>query len=168
VAAVVAVAALYALFSAPRVPPPLGRGSSAPDFELPRLAGGAPIALSALRGEVVLVNFWATWCKPCEDEMPAMQRLYSALHDEGFQLLAVSVDDEPGVVVEFNERLALTFPILMDREGTVSHRYQVRAMPSTFFVDQAGVIQEVTLGGPMTRAFIESQVTSLLASGGNE
>lgn len=146
VAAVVAVAALFALFSAPRIPPPLGRGSRAPDFELPRLSGGAPIALSALRGEVVLVNFWATWCKPCEDEMPAMQRLYGALHDEGFQLLAVSVDDEPGVVVEFNDRLALTFPILMDTDKRVALVYQTYRFPESFLVGRDGRVVERYVG----------------------
>jgi len=146
VAAAVAAAAFFALFSAPRIPPPLGRGSSAPDFELPRLSGGAPIALSALRGEVVLVNFWATWCKPCEDEMPAMQRLYGALHGEGFQLLAVSVDDEPGVVVEFNNRLALTFPILMDTDKRVAQVYQTYRFPESFLVGRDGRVVERYVG----------------------
>ncbi len=146
VAAAVAVGALYALFSAPRVPPPLGRGGSAPDFELPRLGGGAPIALSALRGEVVLVNFWATWCKPCEDEMPAMQRLYSALHQEGFQLLAISVDDDPDAVVEFNDRLALTFPILMDSDKRVAQLYQTYRFPESFLVDREGRVVERYVG----------------------
>lgn len=146
VAAVVAVAVLFALFSAPRVPPPLGRGSDAPDFELPRLAEGAPISLSALRGEVVLLNFWATWCKPCEDEMPAMQRLYGALHDEGFQLLAVSVDDEPGVVAEFRDRLNLTFPILMDSDKRVAQAYQTYRFPESFLVGRDGRVVERYVG----------------------
>jgi cytochrome c biogenesis protein CcmG/thiol:disulfide interchange protein DsbE len=68
----------------------------------------------------------------------------------------------------FADQMGLTFPILMDRDGSVSARYQVNGLPSTFFVDRAGVVQNVTLGGPMTAAFIESQVTSLLATDGGE
>jgi peroxiredoxin len=146
VAAVVAVAALYALFSAPRVPPPLGRGSSAPDFELPRLAGGAPIALSALRGEVVLVNFWATWCKPCEDEMPAMQRLYETLAPEGFEMVAISVDESAEDVEAFRERLGVGFPILLDPDQSVSRRYQTTGFPESLLVDRDGRIIERYVG----------------------
>jgi peroxiredoxin len=148
-------------------PPSPQAGFAAPDFTLER-RDGETISLSDLHGQVVLVNFWATWCPPCRAEMPAIQGVYDAYRDQGFVVLAVDVGEGDAQVAAFADEQGLTFPILMDREGTVSHRYQVRAMPSTFFVDQAGVIQEVTLGGPMTEAFIESQVTSLLAGGGNE
>ena len=94
----------------------------------------------------MLVNFWATWCKPCEDEMPAMQRLSGALHDEGFQLLAVSVDDEPDVVVEFNNRLGLTFPILMDTEKRVAQVYQTYRFPESFLVGRDGRVVERYIG----------------------
>ncbi|HEY5658261.1 MAG TPA: TlpA disulfide reductase family protein [Myxococcota bacterium] len=146
VAAAVAVAALFALFASPRVPAPLGRGSSAPDFELPRISEGAPISLAALRGEVILVNFWATWCKPCEDEMPAMQRLYGALHEQGFQLLAISVDDDREPVVEFSERLGLSFPILFDADKRVAQAYQTYRFPESFLVDRDGRVVERYIG----------------------
>ena len=148
-------------------PPSPQAGFAAPDFTL-ETPDGETISLSDLRGQVVLVNFWATWCPPCRAEMPAIQGVYDAYREQGFVVLAVDVGEGDAQVAAFADERGLTFPILMDREGTVSHQYQVRAMPSTFFVDQAGVIQEVTLGGPMTRAFIESQVTSLLAGGGDK
>ena len=85
------------IFLSEEVPPVLGRGSVAPDFSLPALSS-PNLSLSQYKGDVVLVNFWATWCKPCEEEMPAMERLYQALHDEGFELIAVSVDDKLEVV----------------------------------------------------------------------
>jgi len=146
VAGVIAVAALIAIFSGERVPPPLGRGSAAPDFDLPRVSGGAPVSLSGLRGEVVLVNFWATWCKPCEDEMPAMERLYGSLKDQGFELLAISEDDEPELVTEFRERLALTFPILLDLDRSAAQAYQTYRFPESFLIDRDGQVVERYIG----------------------
>ncbi|MDH3521298.1 MAG: TlpA family protein disulfide reductase [Myxococcales bacterium] len=146
VAGVVAGAALFALLSSPRTPPPLGRGSSAPDFALERLGGGASVSLSELRGQVVLINFWATWCKPCEDEMPAMERLYQTLRGEGFELLAISVDEQPEIVAQFRDRLSLSFPILLDEDRSVSQEYQTYRFPESFLVDRDGRVVERYVG----------------------
>jgi len=146
VTAAVAAALLFALLSAPDAPPPLGRGSDSPDFSLPRLGEGAPVSLAALRGKVVLVNFWATWCKPCEDEMPAMERLYAELAGEGFELLAVSVDEVEAEVIAFRDRLSLSFPILWDRDKRVSQIYQTYRFPETFLVGRDGVVVERYIG----------------------
>jgi cytochrome c biogenesis protein CcmG/thiol:disulfide interchange protein DsbE len=148
-------------------PPAPQAGFAAPDFSL-ETPDGATISLSDLRGQVVLVNFWATWCPPCRAEMPAIQGVYERYQDRGFSVLAVDVGEGDAQVAAFADQQGLTFPILLDRDTSVSNRYQVRAMPSTFFIDQSGTIQEVTLGGPMSEAFIESQVTGLLAEGGSE
>ncbi len=145
VAGAVAAAAVYALLGDLSMPAPLGRGSPAPDFELPDL-DGARVSLDGMRGRVVLLNFWATWCKPCEDEMPAMQQLYAALRPEGFELLAVSVDDEAAPVVEFQERLGLTFPILQDPKQEVSREYQTLRFPESFLIDPNGTIVERYVG----------------------
>lgn len=142
-------------------PPSPQAGFAAPDFTLETLDGGT-ISLADLRGQVVLINFWATWCPPCRAEMPAIQQVYDKYRDQGFTVLAVDVQESDGQVTAFIDQMELTFPILMDRDGSVFASYQVKALPSTFFVDRAGVIQDVTLGGPMTAAFIESQVTGLL------
>jgi len=95
--------------------------------------------------------------------MPAIQQVYERYRDQDFIVLAVNLQESDAQVAAFVGRLGLTFPILMDRDGDTFARYRVKALPSTFFVDQAGVIQNVTVGGPMSRAFIESQVASLLA-----
>jgi len=145
IAAAVAAAAVFALLSAPLTPPPLGRGSAAPDFDLPGLEGD-PVALHDLRGSVVLLNFWATWCKPCEDEMPAMQRLHDTLEGGDFALLAVSVDDERELVEAFRKRLGLGFPILLDPEQRVSELYQTFRYPETFLIDRDGEIVERYIG----------------------
>jgi peroxiredoxin len=144
---VLAAAVVFALWrSGQGAPDPVGRGTPAPPFTLDRL-DGAPVDLAALRGRVVLLNFWATWCQPCEEEMPAMERLYGALRDEGLELLAVSIDDEAEPVERFQERLGLSFPILLDPEKRVASAYQTFRFPETLLIDRRGVIVERYIGG---------------------
>ncbi len=119
--------------------PPADVGALAPDFTLPDL-DGTPIALGDRRGQVVLLNFWATWCKPCEEEMPAMERLYKDLAPEGFELLAVSVDDGQEEVLAFRDRMELTFPILFDPDKEAASRYQSFRYPETFLIDRDGLL----------------------------
>ena len=145
IAIAVALAAVVAVTTAPRTPPPLGRGGDAPPFDLPSLAG-TRVSLVALRGRVVLVNFWATWCKPCEDEMPAMGRLYESLRGDGFELLAISVDEPGEHVREFVERLAIQFPVLIDPDKRVAELYQTYRFPESFLVDRDGTIVERYIG----------------------
>jgi peroxiredoxin len=141
----VAAGAAFALFGVP-TEPPIGRGSPAPEFSLARLGDGGPVRLGDLRGRVVLVNFWATWCKPCEDEMPAMQRLYEALAGPGFELLAISVDEDASLVERFRDRLGLGFPILLDPEQRVAHAYQTFRFPETLLVGADGSVVERYVG----------------------
>jgi peroxiredoxin len=166
VAAAVAAAAAYALLGEVSTPPPLGRGSPAPAFALRDLEG-TTVSLDELRGRVVLVNFWATWCKPCEDEMPAMQQLYAALRGDGFELLAVSVDADRSLVEDFRDRLALSFPILLDPEQEASKAYQTYRFPESFLVDGKGTIVERYVGPRewASPAYVE-RVRRLLATGG--
>lgn len=119
---------------------PVGAGQPAPTFSLDRLGGGAPVDLASLRGRVVLLNFWATWCQPCEAEMPAMERLHRQLANTDFTLLAVSVDEDPAVVEAFRARLGLSFPILLDPRKRVSSSYQTYRYPETFLIDREGRI----------------------------
>jgi peroxiredoxin len=128
------------------VEPPLSRGSAAPAFDLPRLDGEGAIALADLGGEVALVNFWATWCKPCEEEMPAMERLYNELSSDGFQLVAIAVDEEADDVRRFQERLQVSFPILLDPEQSISRAYQTTGFPETLLVSADGEIVERYIG----------------------
>jgi peroxiredoxin len=127
------------------VPPPLEEGRPAPDFALPRLGGGE-VALSALRGKAVLVNFWATWCAPCEQEMPAMQRLYAQLAPRGLELLAISVDAGDAEVEAFRARLGLGFPILRDPDKRVASAYQSFRYPESFLIDPEGRLVERYIG----------------------
>jgi peroxiredoxin len=134
-----AAGALWVVFGAERPAPAVGEGHPAPDFTLPVLDGPEQ-SLSALRGRVVLLNFWATWCKPCEEEMPAMQRLHASLAGDDFALLAVSVDDGDEEVRAFRDRLALTFPILRDPEKRASGAYQTFRFPESWLIDRNGVV----------------------------
>ena len=147
-ALVVLAAGAGLILTSEGVPPPIGRGSAAPDFELPRLDDSSQVSLSSLRGQVVLLNFWATWCKPCEDEMPAMERLYRGLRSEDFELVAVSVDDEKerGVVREFRERMAISFPIALDPAKSVSQLYQTMGFPESLLIDRDGRVVERYVG----------------------
>lgn len=157
VALLLAGAAVFALLVSQDTPDPVGRGTPAPAFALEPAAGGAPIELAKLRGKVVLLNFWATWCEPCEAEMPAMQRLYRELRVEGFELLAISVDDTVEPVVAFQRRLGLDFPILHDPGKQVAEAYQTFRYPESLLVDRRGVIVERYIGGKEWdgRAYVE-------------
>jgi peroxiredoxin len=146
VGAAVAAAAVFAVVFGRGAPPPVGRGAPAPDFALERLADGASVRLSELRGRVVLVSFWATWCAPCEEEMPALERLYRELLPEGFELLAVSVDTDREVVRAFQQRLGISFPILLDPEQRVARDYQTFRFPESLLIDRDGFVIERYVG----------------------
>jgi cytochrome c biogenesis protein CcmG, thiol:disulfide interchange protein DsbE len=132
----------------------------APDFTLATPRGEA-VQLSALRGQVVLINVWATWCPPCRAEMPAIEAAYAQYHEQGFAVLAVNLQEDPGAVAAFMEEHRLTFPALLDSDGAVSANYQARVMPSSFFVDRSGVVRAV-YRGPMPRSVIAGTVEQLL------
>lgn len=142
-------------------------GYRAPDFTLPRLDGGE-VTLSDLRGQVVVVNFWATWCPPCRAEMPDLQRAYEERKDEGLTILAVNTtfQDSESSAAQFVQDLALDLPILLDRSGEMSRSYELRAMPTTLFIDRQGIVHEVILGGPMSEETIEQNLDQLLGAGG--
>jgi cytochrome c biogenesis protein CcmG, thiol:disulfide interchange protein DsbE len=145
-------------------PPPSAReGFSAPEFTL-ELLGGGQVTLSELRGKAVMVNLWASWCPPCRAEMPAIENVYRAYKDKGFEVLAINTTYQDGEAeaAAFAQNYSLTFPIPLDRTGAVSARYLLRALPSTFFVDRQGVIRSVVIGGPMSEATIASKLEDLL------
>ena len=139
------------------------QGFLAPDFTLQSLEGETYI-LSELRGQAVLVNLWATWCPPCRAEMPAIQKIYDEYKDQGFVVLALNMtyQDTPSAVLPFAQEYGLTFPILLETNGKVAERYQLRSLPSSFFIDRDGIIQEVVIGGPMAEALLRTRIESLL------
>jgi peroxiredoxin len=121
-------------------------GDQAPAFEARRLSG-APIALEDYRGKVLLLNVWATWCGPCQAEMPSMERLHRAVGDSNFRIVAVSVDqDGPDLVDRFARDMGLTFDILHDRAGEIQRRYRTSGVPESWVIDRQGVIVKKVIG----------------------
>lgn len=139
------------------------QGFLAPDFELATTTGET-IKLSDLRGQAVLVNLWATWCPPCRAEMPAIEKVYNEYKDMGFVVLAVNMtyQDDASAVMPFVQEHGLTFPILLDNTGAVGRAYQLRSLPSSFFITREGIINEVVIGGPMTEALLRTRVEEIL------
>ena len=108
--------------------------------------GGANLRLKEQRGHVVMVNFWATWCGPCRQEMPQLNRLYEKYKSSGFVLLGVNVDDDASKAAEVAAKLGVTFPVLLDTEKTVSKLYDLSTMPSTVIIDRDGKVRYVHRG----------------------
>ncbi|GAB4419804.1 MAG: TlpA disulfide reductase family protein [Anaerolineales bacterium] len=135
----------------------------APDFTL-QTYEGETVTLSELRGQAVLVNLWATWCPPCRAEMPAMQKLYAEYKDQGFVVLAVNAtnQDDPSKIPDFITEYGLTFPILLDTTGEVSRLYQLRSLPSSYFIGRDGIIKEVVIGGPMAETLLRTRIENIL------
>lgn len=144
-------------------------GSKAPDYEAVDL-DGRPVRISDLRGEVVLLNVWATWCPPCKEEMPSMQRLHNDLGPRGLRIVAVSVDADLGImdrvgklggdVDAFTREMGLTFPIWRDPSGAIQRAYWVRALPETFAINREGEIVKkwpgaVEWDSPVARDLLE-------------
>jgi len=145
-----------------KIPAPQ-KGFLAPDFTLETLAG-ENITLSDLRGHAVLINLWASWCPPCRAEMPDMQQAYEDYEERGFTILAINAtnQDSLSAAEDFVKDHNLTFPILLDSKGEVSRLYQLRSLPTSYFVDAEGIIQEVIVGGPMSEALLRTRIESLL------
>ena len=112
----------------------------APNFTL-KSRSGKNIKLSEFRGQVVLINFWASWCGPCRQEMPILEKLYKKYKSLGFVILGVNVDDEPAQAESLLKLIDVTFPVLFDADKKISEKYKVTAMPSSFFVDRDGRIR---------------------------
>lgn len=132
-------AQLAALAPAPRV------GSPAPEIGLVDLAG-QQVTLGSLRGKVVLVNFWASWCPPCEKEMADLQTLYQEESGRGLVVLGVNEGEEPGRAAEFLSRKGITFPTVLDQGMQVTTRYQVFGLPNSFFIDANGIVRARVVG----------------------
>lgn len=117
----------------------------APDFALKTLAG-PNLRLKEQRGQVVMVNFWATWCGPCRIEMPHLNKLYEKYRSAGFQLLGVNIDEDPLQAQQLAAKLGLRFPVLLDTDKKVSRLYDLTTMPSTVLIDRDGKVRYVHRG----------------------
>jgi thiol-disulfide isomerase/thioredoxin len=116
------------------------------DFSLPLLDGKTQ-SLSGLEGRVIFLNFWATWCPPCREEMPAMETLYRRFKDGGLEFLAVNIQEGQKDVESFTRDFGLTFPVALDSSGKVSQIYGIRAIPTTYIIDRKGGIIATAVGG---------------------
>jgi thiol-disulfide isomerase/thioredoxin len=139
------------------IKPPRARGVE--DFALPT-PGGTTFRLSAHRGKVVFINFWATWCPPCREEMPSMERLYTRLKDRRFAMVAVSLDASLPAVTSYLAQAGFTFPVALDPKMDVANSYGVRALPASLIVDPRGVLVAMAVGprswdGPAAQALME-------------
>lgn len=136
-------------------------GEQAPDFQLQDLNGQA-ISLSDLRGKPVLINFWATWCPPCRGEMPYLQEIYEEWAGSGLVVLAVNLGESPAEVEDFRQSQNLTFTVLLDARQTVGQTYNITAIPTTFFIDKNGIIQEWVTGAFPDKTQIENRLSKIM------
>ncbi len=137
----IAAAAPPSPFAVDKIP-----GQKAPDFTLNDL-NGKPVPLSAFKGKVILLNFWATWCPPCRDEMPALEKLNQLLKNKGLVVLSVSIDRSAASVKDFIKSTPVGFPVLFDDKLKVTRSlYKVFTVPTTFLIDKKGVVIEKYFG----------------------
>ena len=148
--------------TAGKIPAPQ-QGFLAPEFEL-KTTTGETIKLSDLRGQAVLVNLWATWCPPCRAEMASIEKIYQEYKDKKFVVLAINMtyQDDPLAVLPFVNKEKLTFPILLDETGDMANAYQLRSLPSSYFIRPDGIINEVVIGGPMSEALLRTRIQDIL------
>jgi peroxiredoxin len=146
------VAALLVLFSLPSAAQQAGKGLTplvdqppAPDFSLVDMDGEV-YRLSDLRGRVVIVNFWATWCPPCREEMPSMQRAWEQLEAEGIVMLGINVGEDEDTIFEFTANYPVDFPLLLDRDSKIIGQWPVRGLPTTYVVDPDGRLVYQAIG----------------------
>lgn len=146
-------------------------GAPAPTIELANVAGERVRFPSPEAPSILLVNFWATWCAPCREEMPALQRLADEYQGRPIQMVEVDLQENAGAVQDFEQQLNLRLLVLLDQDGAAARAYGVRALPATFLLDRSGVLREKRLGAlltdggsttPWTTAWVRTQIDDLL------
>jgi len=162
VGALLFLAAILVACSGPgeALPQGVSEGSRARDFSLHDLHGDE-VSLSDYEGQVVLVNFWATWCGPCRAEVPDLEAAYRAHRDEGFVVLGVNIEEPPETVRPFVEEFGVTYPVVLDSKGQLVEAYRARGLPTSFIVDPEGVIR-VRHVGFLSAAQLAQYLQSLL------
>ena len=138
-----------------------GVGNLAPDFQLDNLKGES-VSLSDFRGEPVMLNFWATWCPPCVSEMPYIQQMYDEWGDKGLILLVIHMGGSPSQVKEFLQSHNLSLPVLLDTTQAIAQKYNIRYIPTTFFIDKDGIVQVVKVGAFPNKEAIESDLNKIM------
>ena len=136
-------------------------GARAPNFQF-QDADGQLKLLSDLRGKPVLINFWASWCWPCRQEMPFIQQIHEEWAEKGLVVLTVNLGESPSTVEHFLQRYGFSFPVLLDTKRVTSTRYNIRGIPTTFFIDRDGIIQERVIGAFATKQGLEARLKSII------
>lgn len=121
------------------------KATVAPDFVL-KSATGKNIRLSEYKGRVVMLNFWATWCGPCAQEIPHLNKLHESLDPDDFELLGINLDEDQSKAIRLADELDVNFPILFDKENDVSRSFAIDAMPTTIIIDRAGKVRHINRG----------------------
>jgi DsbE subfamily thiol:disulfide oxidoreductase len=134
----------------------------APDFERPSLEGGAPIALSSFRGQVVVLNFWASWCAPCRLEAPGLRRVSERYRDRGVRFLGVDYRDDDAAGLAFVDEFRLRYPSVTDPSGSLAYDYELVGFPTTFIIDPAGTIR-YRFVGYLTEDVLEKALDDVLS-----
>jgi len=136
-------------------------GKRAPDFQLSNLEG-QPVSLSDFRGTPVLLNFWATWCGPCRQEMPLIQGIFEEQTNENLVILAVNIGENSAAVKNFMQSGNYSFPVLLDTDRNVALQYNARAIPTTFFIDKDGTIQVIKVGAFSNMIEIKKDLSKII------
>ncbi|MBI5747589.1 MAG: TlpA family protein disulfide reductase [Nitrospinae bacterium] len=132
----------------------------AQDFTLKDLNGNE-VKLSSLKGKPVIINFWATWCYPCREEIPDLQKSYDENKDKGLVILGVNIKENVSKVSKFSKDYKMTYPILLDIEGTISDAYRVFGIPMSFFIDRDGLIKDSFIG-MLTKEDLSKKLAAIL------
>lgn len=142
-------------------------GFNAPDFSLLNDRGETVSSLDYL-GNPFIINLWASWCPPCRAEMPALERVYQEYNSAGLEILAINAtnQDDRQKAIQFTREIGISFPTLFDVNGLISELYHLQALPTTFFIDENGVIQDIVIGGPMSETLLRTRVEEMFNTQG--
>jgi thiol-disulfide isomerase/thioredoxin len=158
-----ALALMLAIASLSSIATAVGDGAVAPEIALKDLSGKA-VKLAELKGKVVLVDFWASWCGPCRDELPVLDGLYKKYKDKGLVIIGVGLDRDADKLAKFLRALPLSFPIVHDQAGAVADKYEPPKMPSSYMIDRRGLIRHVHAGFKQSdKALFEQELNALLS-----
>ena len=143
--------------------PTIKVGNPAPKLATGKWMQGEPVKQFE-KGKTYIVEFWATWCPPCRAEMPTLEKVYEEYKDQGLIVLGLDATDQDNLdaIAPFEKQYNLTFPILLDTNGEASALYELRSLPTSFFIGRDGVIREVVIGGPMSEALLRTNIEEII------